>query len=277
MKKLLIIILIVCFSLPVYGEETIDIIEEGIVETSVKINGHFLYADTNHILVKDTTFVVSKYLVEALGGEIEWFGETQSVEITLNEDVIQLTIGSLDALVNGETFTLNKAPFIRNGRTMLPLRFVSEHLECEVSWVQETYTVEITKEDLEVPEAYIYDRPYTDEDLYYLSKIVTVESGEVSLEMAMAIANTVLNRVKDDRFPNTVKDVIFQVDKYVQFPPAHKASFESLQAKPISIMAAKKALEGVNTIGYSLYFNNQPFKSKSDDLIKVIDGEYFYE
>ena len=38
----------------------------------------------------------------------------------------------------------------------------------------------------------------------------------------------------------------------------------------------QKALEGVNNIGYSLYFNNSPFRSKPNDLIKIIDGEYFY-
>jgi hypothetical protein len=246
------------------------------VEASVRINDSYLYSDTSHILAGDTVFVVGRFLVEALGGTIEWFGDTKTVKMTLNEKSIDIVIGSTDAEVDGVATKLYKAPFIKDGRTMIPLRFVSENFGCQVSWNQNTYTVDIINSGVEIPEAYIYERNYTDEDLYLLSKIVTVESGDYSLDMAMAIANTVLNRVKDERFPDTIEGVIYQVDEHVQFPPAHKASFENLIPKPISIAATKKALEGVNNIGGSLYFNNQPFVSKSDDLIRIIDGEYFY-
>jgi hypothetical protein len=247
------------------------------VETSVKVNEDYLYADTAHMLEEDTVFVVGRYLVEGLGGQIEWLEATQTVKMTLDDTVVSLVIDETQANVNGETIVLNKAPYISEGRTMIPLRLVSEYFGYEVAWDQSTFTVNITKEGYQLPEAYRYDRPYTDEDLYLLSKIVTVESGDVSLEMAMAIANTVLNRVKSNQFPNSVADVIYQVDVHVQFPPAHKASFKTLVPTSMSKIAAKKALEGVNNIGESLFFNNQPFRSKTDDLIKVIDGEYFYK
>jgi len=281
MKKLKYIILLV-LSMAIVGcnvdtayANTIE--ESQIVETSVKINNQFLVADTPHILVEDSVFVVGRYLVEALGGTIGWTEETQTVSMVLEDKAIDIVIGSLESVVDGTSVALYKAPFIKDGRTMIPLRFVSEYFGCDVEWIQQTYTVVMEKDGLEVPKAYIYDRSYTDEDLYLLSKIVTVESGDHSLEMAMAIANTVLNRVKDDRFPNTIAEVIYQVDVYQQFPPAHKASFETLTPKPISIKASKRALEGVNNIGPSLFFNNQPFKSKTNDLIKIIDGEYFYK
>ena len=247
-----------------------------IVETSVMINESYLYSDTQHILVEDTVFVVGRYLVEALAGTIEWIESTQTVKMTLDERVIEIMIGSTEATVDGVAVQLYKAPFIKEGRTMIPLKFVSEHFGCEVSWIQSTYTVDIIKDGLVVPDELTVNRTYTDEDLRLLSKIVTVESGDKSLEMALAIANTVLNRVKDSRFPNTVEGVIYHVDVYKQFPPAHKSSFETLEPTQLSIIASKKALEGINNIENSLFFNNQPFKSKTDDLIRIIDGEYFY-
>lgn len=260
-----------------YGD--VDIDDSGydyVVESSVRINGSYLYSDTPHMLVGDTVFVVGRYLAEALGGEIEWIGETKTVKITLNGKVIEIVIGSTDAEVDGAAVELYKDPFINDGRTMIPLRFVSENFGCDVFWNQDTYTVDIINEEVKVPAEYIYDRNYTDEDLYLLSKIVTVESGDTSLEMAMAISNTILNRVEDKEFPDTIEDVIYQVDVHVQFPPAHKGTFENLKPTSLSIAAAKKALEGVNNIGDALYFNNQPFESKSEDLIQIIDGEYFY-
>ncbi len=246
------------------------------VEASVRINDSYLYSDTPHVLQGDTVFVVGRFLVEALGGTIEWFGDTKTVRMTLDEKSIEIVIGSTDARVDGVAVELYKAPFIKDGRTMIPLRFVSENFGCQVDWNQSTFTVDIVNSGVEIPEAYIYERNYTDEDLYLLAKIVTVESGDYSLDMAMAIANTVLNRVKDESFPDTIEGVIYQANEHVQFPPAHKESFKNLEPKPISIAAAKKALEGVNNIEGSLYFNNQPFVSKSDDLIRIIDGEYFY-
>lgn len=258
----------------VYGDNNAYAYE---VESSVKINDSYLYADTAHILVGDTVFVVGRYLVEALGGSIEWFEDTRTVRMTLNDKVIDIAIDSIEGKVDDVDVELYKAPFIKDGRTMIPLRFVSENFDCQVSWNQSTYTVDIISENLEISSEYTYERDYSDDDLYLLSKIVTVESGDNSLEMAMAIANTILNRVKSENFPDTIGGVIYQVDVHTQFPPAHKESFKTLEPMYLSIAAAKKALEGVNNIGESLYFNNQPFDSKADDLINIIDGEYFYK
>lgn len=147
------------------------------------------------------------------------------------------------------------------------------------------YLAEVFEETIEsfgfaemysVSQGDIEDKLYTEDELLLLSKIVTVESGDTSMEMALAIANTILNRVKSPEFPDTVEGVVYQVEIHVQFPPAHEDTFASLDPLPISIAAAREALEGNNNIGDALYFNNQPFSSKTDDLIDVIDGEYFY-
>jgi len=267
--------MVTLLNLSVYAEDTT--LDTSQVETSVTINGDYLYSDTHHMLNGDTVFVVGKYLIEAFGGRIQWNPDEQIMRVLLDGDIIDFTIGSKTVYINETAYELNKAPYIKDGRTMIPLKFVSDIFECDVEWIQETYTVKITKEGLQLPENLKVERSYTDEDLYWLSKITTVESGEQSFEMALAIANTVVNRMKDYRFPNTIHDVIFQIDTYVQFPPAHKSSFADKEAGYLSRIAAKKALEGINNIGYSLYFNNAPFRSKSEDLIRIIDGEYFYE
>ena len=154
---------------------------------------------------------------------------------------------------------------------------ISEVLGCQVKWDGDTFTVHITKEDFEMDPTLIYKRPYSDEDLLWLSRIVEVESDFQSIPMKIGIANVVLNRVKDPRFPNTVHDVIFDNTYAVQFPPAFKSSFSTLSPSGLSIRASKKALEGVNNVENCLYFNNSPFKSRAKDLFIIIEGEYFYE
>ncbi len=43
--------------------------------------------------------------------------------------------------------TLLAAPYIKNGRTMLPLRFVSEELGCQVDWNAAAREIQITRQD----------------------------------------------------------------------------------------------------------------------------------
>ena len=247
------------------------------VETSVTLNGHYIQGDENHLLINDRVYVVARTITDALNQDIEWLEETQQVKITDETSTLLLTIDDNTAYVNEEVYTFDASPFILNGRTYIPIRMVSELLGCQVNWVDSTFTVEITKEDFELDPQYIYERPYTDEDLLWLSRIVDVESDYNSIAMKLGIANVVLNRVNDPRFPNTVAEVIFDDTYATQFPPAHKSSFASLEPSILSILASKKALEGYNNIGSSLYFNNSPFRSRADDLFKIIDGEYFYE
>ena len=47
---------------------------------------------------------------------------------------ITLTVGNTSALVNGGAIQLDVAPFIKDGRTFVPLRFVSEQLGAEVTY-----------------------------------------------------------------------------------------------------------------------------------------------
>ena len=58
------------------------------------------------------------------------------------------------------------------------------------------------------------EKPYTDEDLYILSHIISAEAGNCSEDMMLSVGSVVLNRVQDDRFPDTIEDVVFQQGQY---------------------------------------------------------------
>ena len=58
------------------------------------------------------------------------------------------------------------------------------------------------------------EKPYTDEDLYILSHIISAEAGNCSEDMMLSVGSVVLNRVRDDRFPNTIEEVVFQQGQY---------------------------------------------------------------
>lgn len=58
------------------------------------------------------------------------------------------------------------------------------------------------------------EKPYSDNDLYILSHIISAESGNCSEDMMIAVGSVVLNRVEDERFPDTIEEVVFQPGQY---------------------------------------------------------------
>lgn len=70
------------------------------------------------------------------------------------------------------------------------------------------------------------ERTYTDEDYYVLSHIISAEAGNCGEEMLIAVGSVVLNRVGDERFPDTIKEVVFQTEPTLQYGPIRDGSYE---------------------------------------------------
>ncbi len=64
--------------------------------------------------------------------------------------VITLQIGNTKAYVNGEMFSLDAAPFINDGRTMIPLRFISESFNAKVLWNNSIQKITIQDGDIKI-------------------------------------------------------------------------------------------------------------------------------
>ena len=80
------------------------------------------------------TMVPIRAISAAFKAEIGWEGTRQEVTIRQNGTEILLYIDSTTALVNGAEITLDSAPVIIEGRTFVPLRFVSEVLSYNVNY-----------------------------------------------------------------------------------------------------------------------------------------------
>ncbi|MCX8094999.1 MAG: stalk domain-containing protein [Caldisericia bacterium] len=102
------------------------------------------------VIVKGRTLVPIRAIIEEMGGTIEWNGNERKVIIKLKDTTIELWIDKKSARVNGTSKQLDVPPQIINGRTMLPLRFVTEELGCVVEWDGNTKTITINYK-LEVP------------------------------------------------------------------------------------------------------------------------------
>lgn len=127
------------------------------------------------VISQGRTLVPVRAVTEAFGGEVMWRESTGTVMIFLDEDVVSLKIGSLVALKNNVSEIMDVAPCIINGRTMIPIRFVSELFNLGVAWNEESQTVTVIKNVFEDDE---YER-LMNELLPYSGNSYAVINGNV--------------------------------------------------------------------------------------------------
>ncbi len=114
------------------------------------INDQIQTMDTVPIIMEDRTLLPIRYVAEALGAEVSWDAAERKVTISLNDKTIELWIGQGSAAVNGISIPIDPdnplvTPIIQDpGRSMLPLRFVAEALDCQVDWDAAAQEVKVT-------------------------------------------------------------------------------------------------------------------------------------
>lgn len=116
---------------------------------TVCLNGEKLDFDVPPKITEGRTLVPFRSIFEALDCAVEYADKEdgQYVYAFCGSDKITLKIGQADMGVNGRTVGLDTAPEITEGRTLVPLRAVSEALGCKVLWDEDTKTVSITKKE----------------------------------------------------------------------------------------------------------------------------------
>lgn len=259
MKKSVLALLFVLLStMTFYGTETTAKAEDALFKTPVclTVNGSYIKSDTPGYLENGIAMLPIRALSDALCADrVDWNEKTSSATITKNGITIVLRKNQKTATVNGKSVKLDTAAVIQANRFYVPVRFAAETFHTTVSWDSQMYMVNITAADVTVPKDMIGDRGYTDNDLYWLSRIVNAESQGEPMTGKIAVANVVLNRVKSDLYANNIYDVIFDRNYGVQFTPILNGT---VYHTPLgdSIVAAKRALIGENHAGESLYFLN---------------------
>lgn len=100
-----------------------------------------------------------------------------------------------------------------------------------------------------------YQYELSQEDYEALLRIVQAEAGNQDEEGKMLIAGVVLNRVKNDKFPDSVKQVVTQQENGVyQFSPIANGSYYNVKITQETIDAVERVLCGEDITQGALYF-----------------------
>ena len=104
----------------------------------------------------------------------------------------------------------------------------------------------------------------SDEQLAVLEKIVEAEAGDEDAYGKILVANVVLNRVLNEEFPDTVKEVVFQNNgKTYQFSPVRKGGrYYTVKVSKHTKAAVARALKGEDYSDGALYFFARRYTSQ---------------
>lgn len=122
-------------------------------DINIFVNGQIMQTDTSPVIVNSRVLVPFRVIFENLGARnIEWANSTRQVKAVINGKLIELKIDNNIAYVNGKATLLDSPPIIRNGRTLVPIRFVAESSgKNQVGWNAEKREVHINTNVSEVP------------------------------------------------------------------------------------------------------------------------------
>ena len=135
-KKVFLFILCICMGVAchVYANDI-----------TVIVNDEPLVCNISPVIKNDRVLVPMRTIFEALGCDVSYEEEFDGAYVYASKDkeLIVHKIGSDSIFVNGDTVTMDVFSEINSGRTLVPLRAVSEALGCDISWDSERYLVSI--------------------------------------------------------------------------------------------------------------------------------------
>ena len=143
MKKIVSIILsltVLCSSVIVFGAET-----GASDKITVTMNGETMEFDVEPVMENDRVLVPFRAIFEALGCNVTYTESDgkQFVTAMRGDNQLIVEIGAYDICVNGNTEAVDAPAVIKDGRTLVPVRAVSETFGASVEWIGDSKTVAV--------------------------------------------------------------------------------------------------------------------------------------
>lgn len=102
------------------------------------------FPDQKPVMDNNRVLIPTRFVAQQLGGKVDYNNTTKTVTIKQGDKTITLKVNSAKVTAGGKTITLDVPAKVVRGRTMVPLRFVSEAMGAYVDWNQARNLVAIT-------------------------------------------------------------------------------------------------------------------------------------
>ncbi|KAF1085056.1 hypothetical protein SPSYN_01192 [Sporotomaculum syntrophicum] len=102
------------------------------------------------VVVDGVSYLPIRFVTEqALGAAVQWEAATNTVQINKGATQIKFSLTTGQAMVNNQEVELSSPPFVKDGRTLVPLRFLAENFNVQVDFDPSAKTITITKQKTE--------------------------------------------------------------------------------------------------------------------------------
>lgn len=227
---------------------------EAYTNVDIKINNQYINFSNTPFIYNSVTYVPLRSFSEAVSADVTWNEASKTAFVSKQNTEIELYPNKKNVLLNNKSVFMNAEAIIHKDRLFVPVRFISDCFGGETEWNSLLKNVCLTFQNVDVPIGMI-NYSYTDDDIFWLGRIIEAESAGEPLNGKTAVGNVVLNRVRSSSFPNTIYGVIFDRSYGVQFQPIINGTIYNTPGSD-SITAAKYALKGAKPVGECLYFLN---------------------
>ncbi len=195
-------------------------------------------------ILDGTAYIPLRDLSEAAGGwTLTWDEASEAAAARGEHFSLHVPTDGSDLLVGDAAYGVGGA-YLKGGSVYVPLREVGRLLGFDARWQGPGRPIALHR----TPAALC-----SEEDFYWLCRIISAESQGEPLLGQIAVGTVVLNRVACPDFPDTITEVIFDEAGGIQFEPvANGAVYWEPTAQ--SVLAAELVLAGVRAAGESMFF-----------------------
>ncbi len=243
----------------------------------ISYDGEKYAHDAVSFIENGATYVSARSLID-MREETSAHFDGESAHFYSDNLNIKARVGDNYITANGEVVTLGKNTVkLVDGRVSIPIRALAHVLGAEV-----TYDTVSGKIELKTERSYVgRERSYSEEDLYWMSRIIHAESSGEPYIGKLLVGDVILNRVLSEKFPNTVKAVIFDTKHAVQFTPVSNGTIYNTPCEDC-IRAARAVLSGAVRSSVAMYFVNMntvpvSWVSKNRPAILTVGKHTFFE
>lgn len=203
-------------------------------------------------------YVPVRALCDFFGQEMRWSGDEESFSLRVGHLAVNGSRGREYYTAAGRYVWAPEDWLVRGGELYLPARALQKLFTLEAE--EDDGTLAFSSEGMELLTGGTdyYALNFPTEELYWLSHIIAAEARFEPLDGQIGVGNVVMNRVRSERFPGTVFEVIYDTANAIQFMPIALGGIREEPSEQ-AMIAACLVLEGADTVGESLYFVNPDY------------------
>lgn len=241
---------------PTAPPPTLEPLPERPEDLSVRVYCDGLLTDRGYYR-NETVYLDPALLSGELGLPLENSADSEQFSMQIGELTVTGEAGT-GYFLAGERYLFAPDGWLTvDGRAYLPADALSRLFGVEINCADDPLRAELSTPGASLMDGsgLYYLDCCSDTEFYWLVHVIAAEAGNQPLEGQLGVGNVVMNRVKSELFPNSIREVVFQSDGGAAFSPVESGEIHMVSDE-LSLIAAYLVLEGYNNVGESLFFVN---------------------